>query len=131
MSKNVTVVGTDKVNITFLEKGEFSLRPGEGIPVVSTGNAKDQTAVVRGTMGKEGFSNFLADLGERAEGTTLGRFGERGQLRARKLQMDDLSRASIELAARPQPRRRSHRSCTNCSLGSERRKEKYGAQRSR
>ena len=50
MSKNVTVVGTDKVNITFLEKGEFSLRPGEGIPVVSTGNAKDQTAVVRGTI---------------------------------------------------------------------------------
>jgi hypothetical protein len=50
MSKNVIVVGTDKVNITFLEKGEFPLRPGEGVPVVSTGNAKDKTAVVHGTI---------------------------------------------------------------------------------
>jgi hypothetical protein len=50
MSKNVTVSGTDKVQVVFLEKGEFSLRSGEGIPVVSTGNAKDKTAVVHGTV---------------------------------------------------------------------------------
>jgi hypothetical protein len=49
MSKNVTVVGTDRVNIAFLEKGEFSLRPGEGTPITVTGNAKDRTAIVHGT----------------------------------------------------------------------------------
>jgi hypothetical protein len=50
MSKNVTVTGTDKTQVVFLEKGEFSLRLGEGIPVVSTGNPKDKTAVVHGTV---------------------------------------------------------------------------------
>jgi hypothetical protein len=50
MSKNVNVSGTDKVQVVFLEKGEFPLRNGEGVPVVSTGNAKDKTAVVHGTI---------------------------------------------------------------------------------
>jgi hypothetical protein len=50
MSKNVTVVGTHGVQVVFLEKGEFPLRGGEGMVVVSTGNAKDRTAVVHGTV---------------------------------------------------------------------------------
>jgi hypothetical protein len=50
MPKNVTVSGTDKVQVVFLEKGEFPLRAGEGTAVVSTGNAKDKTAVVHGTI---------------------------------------------------------------------------------
>jgi len=29
-------------------------------------------------LGEHGFENFLADLGERPEGTTLGRFGDVG-----------------------------------------------------
>jgi hypothetical protein len=50
MSKNVTVIGTHGVQVVFLEKGEFPLRNGEGMAVVSTGNAKDKTAVVHGTI---------------------------------------------------------------------------------
>lgn len=50
MSKNVTVVGTHGSQVVFLEKGEFPLRNGEGWAVVSTGNAKDRTAVVHGTV---------------------------------------------------------------------------------
>jgi hypothetical protein len=50
MSKNVTVIGADKVQVQFLERGEFGLRPGEGMPIVSTGNAKDKTATVHGTV---------------------------------------------------------------------------------
>ena len=49
MSKNVTVTGTDKVLVQFLEKGEFSLRPGEGTPIVSTGSKVNNNAVVHGT----------------------------------------------------------------------------------
>jgi hypothetical protein len=47
---NVTVVGTDKVNIIFRSTGEQDLKAGEGMPVVSTGTAKDRTAVVHGTV---------------------------------------------------------------------------------
>jgi hypothetical protein len=50
MSKNVTVTGTDKVNIVFRSTGDQDLKVGEGVPVVSTGNAKDKTAVVHGTI---------------------------------------------------------------------------------
>ena len=49
MSKNVTVVGTDKVNITFLEKGEFPLRVGEGTPIVSSGSKVNNNAQAHGT----------------------------------------------------------------------------------
>jgi hypothetical protein len=50
MSKNVTVTGTDRVVVQFLEKGEFSLRPGEGTPVVSSGSKVNNNAQAHGTV---------------------------------------------------------------------------------
>ena len=47
---NVNVQATDKVQIIFRSTGDQDLRVGEGIPVVSSGNAKDRTAVVHGTV---------------------------------------------------------------------------------
>ena len=48
-STNVNVQATDRV-IVFRSTGDLDLRAGEGVPVVSTGNAKDKTAVVHGTI---------------------------------------------------------------------------------
>jgi len=50
MSKNVTVTGTDKVQIIFRSAGEQDLKVGEGIPVVSTGNKVNGNAQAHGSV---------------------------------------------------------------------------------
>ena len=47
---NVRIQGTDKVTIDFRSDGSQDLREGDGKPVVSSGNPKDRTAVVHGTV---------------------------------------------------------------------------------
>jgi hypothetical protein len=40
-------------------------------------------------VGPGGFERFLEHLGERPEGTTLGRIGDEGDLRPRECQVDE------------------------------------------
>jgi hypothetical protein len=49
MSKNVTVSGTDKVQVVFSSPGETPSNPSAGKPIVVTGNPKDKNATVHGS----------------------------------------------------------------------------------
>jgi hypothetical protein len=46
---NVTIIGTDKVQVIFRSTGDQDLRPSGGKPVGATGNPKDKNAVVHGS----------------------------------------------------------------------------------
>jgi hypothetical protein len=47
---NVTVTATDKIQIIFRSTGDQDLKLNEGTPAVATGNLKDKTATVHGTV---------------------------------------------------------------------------------
>jgi hypothetical protein len=49
-STNVTIIGTDKVQIVFRSTGEQDLKVGEGVPVVSSGSKVNQNAQAHGTV---------------------------------------------------------------------------------
>jgi hypothetical protein len=47
---NVTITGTDKVQIIFRSTGDQDLRVGEGVPVVSSGSKVNGNAQAHGTV---------------------------------------------------------------------------------